>query len=101
VLIKGELGPRFRLDISPYDSPVSTALFNIGLPAIPVLVDAIRTTEDEDARHRCSDVAFLILADRQFTIDTLERAKKEAKEDQISRLDQAITWAKTHFKGNG
>jgi len=99
-LVKGELGPTSHFDISPYDSPILTALVKIGPPSVPVIIDVIKTTEEQDARLRCAQVVFLVIPDRQLVLSTFERAKKEATAEQASRLQDAIKWANEHFNGN-
>jgi hypothetical protein len=101
LLQKGEWGPSVITDLSPYDAPLGRALRKIGLPAVPALVESLRSAPTVQGARSAANVLFLILADRVMVMRVLEKAESGASPQQLERLKEAQAWAAArHFEGN-
>jgi hypothetical protein len=77
--------------------PAFGALAKIGLPAVPVLVDEMRTQSDKDKRTECESFLNLLLGEHAKSWLAQALAQEEDKAAK-ARLEEAL---KYHFWGPG
>lgn len=97
-------GPLIRTDISRYDSPVFTALVNIGRPAVPEMIKNIETTENKILRKRSMDVLNHVLGGKRRLLELLLKVnernlnKQPPDREAALRIRQTHAYAEAHYK---
>ncbi|SRR5258706_1841580 len=73
--------------------PMWTALIRIGRPAIPAMIRNVETSADPVVRKHSVLVIGQVLGGKRRLLETLEKLKLKAKDDDtLRRLDEAYEW---------
>lgn len=91
-------------DISRYDTPVFHALVKIGRPAVPALIEHVKTSDNETLRKNTLDVLYHVLGGKRRLLELLvklselETDKESPDHKAARRFREAHSWAESHFK---
>ena len=92
------LDKAINLDTSRYDAPIFTALVKIGRPAIPQMLDNLKSGS-RDQRKRSLDVINHVLGGKRRMLETLEKFRSSLSDkDEAQSIQESMLWAAKHYK---
>jgi HEAT repeat protein len=92
-------GPKVITDMSRYDAPVWTALFKIGRPAVPAMIENVETSDDLILREGSLDVLNHVLGGKRRLLELLVKLEKRSTDREVTRrIEEARSWAERHYK---
>ncbi len=86
--------------ISRYDGPVSSALFKIGRPAIPAMIENIKSSDNEDLRRDSALILEYFVGGKPRLLQLLDKldAKTGPAEQRVSRrIRDTKAWAESNI----
>jgi HEAT repeat protein len=92
-------GPRYVIDGSRYDYPVTTALVKIGRPAVPAMIKNLETSDDRAVRGISLGVLSQILGGKRGLLALLTKLIEQSDDKDVTRrLRAARTKVEVHYK---
>lgn len=103
-MLEDPLDERPVLDVDRFDMPVGTALFKIGRPAVPALIENVTKSDSPVLMQRSLGVLSLIIGGKRRLLELLDKLNERAlgenppNKEASRRVTEARDWVEQRHK---